>query len=163
MSWKRKKSIILSIGKVYKALRETCPNTEFFLVRIQSEYRRKRTKKYSVFGHFSRRETRNSFRREVYKEKRHCLSFLVDCQIYSLNATPLNITHRTLLCVVEYYSPRVNKFRYSTKAHKIFVYFFGIDHFWKVILYLKLPIHFRMIQTQIRLLWIVPVTALKLK
>ena len=52
-------------------LREKCPNTEFFLVRtflysdwiqeiyevnlrIQSEYRKIRTRKNSVFGHFSR-------------------------------------------------------------------------------------------------------------
>ena len=34
---------------------EKCPNTEFFLVRIQSEYRKIWTKKNSVFGHFLRR------------------------------------------------------------------------------------------------------------
>ena len=33
---------------------EKCPNMEFFLVRIQSEYRKIWTKKNSVFGHFSR-------------------------------------------------------------------------------------------------------------
>ena len=36
---------------------EKCQNTEFFLVRIyciQSEYRKIRTKKNSIFGHFSR-------------------------------------------------------------------------------------------------------------
>ena len=33
---------------------EECPNMEFFLVRIQSEYRKIWTKKNSVFGHFSR-------------------------------------------------------------------------------------------------------------
>ena len=33
--------------------REKCPNAEFFLVRIQSEYRKIWTKKNSVFGHFS--------------------------------------------------------------------------------------------------------------
>ena len=32
-----------------KALRENCPNTEFF----QSEYRKIRTRKNSVLGHFS--------------------------------------------------------------------------------------------------------------
>ena len=32
---------------------EKCPNTEFFLVRIQSEYRKIWTKKNSVSGHFS--------------------------------------------------------------------------------------------------------------
>ena len=54
------------------SLREKCPNTEFFLVlfscmrrlnteihsvnlRIQSEYRKIRTRKNAVFGHFSRR------------------------------------------------------------------------------------------------------------
>ena len=31
---------------------ETCPNTEFFLVRIQSECEKIRTRKNSVFGHF---------------------------------------------------------------------------------------------------------------
>ena len=36
------------------ALPEKCPNTQFFLVRIQSEYRKMRTRKNSVFGHFSR-------------------------------------------------------------------------------------------------------------
>ena len=36
------------------ALREKCPNTEFFLVRIQSEYRKIRTRNNSVFGRFSR-------------------------------------------------------------------------------------------------------------
>ena len=38
-------------------LREKCPNTEFFQVFIlltQSEYRKIRTRKNSVFGHFSR-------------------------------------------------------------------------------------------------------------
>ena len=35
------------------ALREMCPNTELFLVRIQSECEKIRTRKNSVFGHFS--------------------------------------------------------------------------------------------------------------
>ena len=35
-------------------LGEKCPSTEFFLVRIQSESRKIRTRKNSVFGHFSR-------------------------------------------------------------------------------------------------------------
>ena len=35
-------------------LREKCPNTEFFLVRIQSECGKIRTRKNSVFGHISR-------------------------------------------------------------------------------------------------------------
>ena len=33
---------------------ETFPNTELFLVRIQSEYRKIRTRNNSAFGHFSR-------------------------------------------------------------------------------------------------------------
>ena len=33
-------------------LREKCPNKEFFLVPIQSEYRKIRTRKNSVFEHF---------------------------------------------------------------------------------------------------------------
>ena len=36
------------------ALREKCPNTEIFLVRIQPENRKIPTRKNSVFGHFSR-------------------------------------------------------------------------------------------------------------
>ena len=35
------------------SLREKCPNTEFFLVRIQPECGKIRTRKNSVFGHFS--------------------------------------------------------------------------------------------------------------
>ena len=36
------------------ALLQKCPNTEFFLVRIQSECGKIQTRKNSVFGHFSR-------------------------------------------------------------------------------------------------------------
>ena len=39
------------------SLREICPNTELFLVRIflfRTEYRKIRTRNNSVFGHFSR-------------------------------------------------------------------------------------------------------------
>ena len=36
------------------AQREKCPNTEFFLVRIQSECGKIWTRKNSIFGHFSR-------------------------------------------------------------------------------------------------------------
>ena len=48
------------------ALREMCPNTELFLVRIlnlriQSEYRKIRTRYNSVFGHFSRSDAINRF------------------------------------------------------------------------------------------------------
>ena len=39
-----------------KTLCEICPNTEFFLVRIQSDCGKIRTRKNSVFGHFSRSE-----------------------------------------------------------------------------------------------------------
>ena len=35
-------------------LREKCPNMWFFLLRILPEYREIRTRKNSVFGHFSR-------------------------------------------------------------------------------------------------------------
>ena len=35
------------------SLREKCPNTEFFLSRILTEYGKIRTRKNSVFGHFS--------------------------------------------------------------------------------------------------------------
>ena len=36
------------------SLSENCPNTEFLLVRIQSKYGKMRTRKSSVFRHFSR-------------------------------------------------------------------------------------------------------------
>ena len=36
----------------WRPLREKCPNTELFLVRIQSEYRKIRIRNNSVFGHF---------------------------------------------------------------------------------------------------------------
>ena len=39
-----------------ETLREKCPNTEFFLVRIQSECGKIRTWKQFAFEHFSRRE-----------------------------------------------------------------------------------------------------------
>ena len=39
-----------------QALREKCPNMELFLVRIQSECAKIRTRSYSVFGQFSRSE-----------------------------------------------------------------------------------------------------------
>ena len=48
------KGIIFSETKyVFLPLREKCPNTEFFLVRIQSKYRKIWTGKNSIFGHFS--------------------------------------------------------------------------------------------------------------
>ena len=34
-------------------MREKCPNTEFFLVHIQSKYGKIQTRKNSVYGHFS--------------------------------------------------------------------------------------------------------------
>ena len=37
------------------SLCEKCPNTEFFLVRVQPEYEKIRTRKNSALGHFSRR------------------------------------------------------------------------------------------------------------
>ena len=40
----------------FRSLHEKCPDTELFLVRIQSEYRKIRTRNNSVFGHFSRSE-----------------------------------------------------------------------------------------------------------
>ena len=43
------------------ALREKCPHTEFFLVRVQSEYGKIQTRKNSVFGHFSRNVALNSY------------------------------------------------------------------------------------------------------
>ena len=43
----------LYIVQPLEVLREKCPNTEFFLVRIQSERGKIRTRINSVFGHFS--------------------------------------------------------------------------------------------------------------
>ena len=52
----------------YQKLRETCPNTELFLVRlslisirIQSQYWKIRTRNNSVFRHFSRSENYSRF------------------------------------------------------------------------------------------------------
>ena len=37
-------------------MREKCPNTELFLVRIWLEYRKIRTRNNSIFGHFPRND-----------------------------------------------------------------------------------------------------------
>ena len=58
-------SFILYVHKTFRkankintsTLREKYPNTELFLVRIQSEYKKIRTRNNSVFGHFSRSGT----------------------------------------------------------------------------------------------------------
>ena len=50
--WKSYCKIYLRSRKADQ-LREKCPNIEFSLVRIQSEYGKIRTRKNSVFGHFS--------------------------------------------------------------------------------------------------------------
>ena len=42
------------LGDSHVVLREKCPNTELFLVRIQSEYRKIRSRNNSAFAHFSR-------------------------------------------------------------------------------------------------------------
>ena len=44
----------ISLCTTDPALHEKCPNTEFFLVRTQSEYGKIRTRKNAVIGHFSR-------------------------------------------------------------------------------------------------------------
>ena len=41
----------------YYSLRKKCPNTEFFLLRIQSKYRKLGTRKNFVLGHFSRSDS----------------------------------------------------------------------------------------------------------
>ena len=49
----------INIDIFRQSLREKCPNTELFLLRIfciQSDYRKIRTRNNSVFGHFSRSE-----------------------------------------------------------------------------------------------------------
>ena len=43
-----------------EVLREKCPNTELFLVRIQFKYRKIWTRNNSVFGHFSHQNSLNS-------------------------------------------------------------------------------------------------------
>ena len=52
------------------ALREKCPNTEFFLVRIKSEYRKIRTRKNSVFGATSHSDVLNEpqFHGKIWKK-----------------------------------------------------------------------------------------------
>ena len=53
-----------------RALREKCPNTKFFLVRIQPKYEKLRTRKSSVFGHFSRSgDSCDSFTVNLYTVK----------------------------------------------------------------------------------------------
>ena len=58
----------LRISTLYKkvcssflTLREKCPNTEFFLGRIQSECGKMQTRKNSVFGHSSRSADKSNF------------------------------------------------------------------------------------------------------
>ena len=65
---------IVNLAKKSGTLRKMCPNTELFLVhiflyleiysvnfRIQSEYRKIRTRNNSVFGHFSRSGSYNRY------------------------------------------------------------------------------------------------------
>ena len=51
------------------SLREKCPNTEYFLVRIQSQYRKIRTRKNSVFGHFYEKVLRKPWICSYFSEK----------------------------------------------------------------------------------------------
>ena len=46
--------LYLEVLQLFWTLREMCPDTEFFLVRIQSKYGKIHTRKNPVFGHFSR-------------------------------------------------------------------------------------------------------------
>ena len=48
------------------SLREKCPNAEIFLVCIQSECGKLRTRKNSVFGHFSRNVYLKQFLKNIY-------------------------------------------------------------------------------------------------
>ena len=69
---------------IYTALPEKCPNTEFFSgpyfpvfglnreiysvnIRIQFEYGKKRTRKNSVFGHFSRSADKRRKKKDFLK------------------------------------------------------------------------------------------------
>ena len=53
-----------------RILREKCPNTELFLVRIHSEYRKIWTKNNCIFGHFSRSGTKRTDENRVETAKR---------------------------------------------------------------------------------------------
>ena len=77
------KLILKSLPSISYSLCEKCPNTEFFLVCIKSEYRKIRTRKNSVFGHFSRTDyyTQNPYLKNLipviawrlkYKKKYIC-------------------------------------------------------------------------------------------
>ena len=50
------------------ALHEKCPNTELFLVRIQSKCGKIRTRKNSVSGHFSRSVETDRLRFHLWKK-----------------------------------------------------------------------------------------------
>ena len=60
-----------------RILFEKCPNTEFFLVRILSECDKIRTRKNSVFEHFSRSEFLGYF-----KGKRFSYPFLISAALF---------------------------------------------------------------------------------
>ena len=76
-------------------LREKCLNTEFFLVRIQSEYRKIRTRKSPVFGHFSRSEDFNFCKiqkKNNKKNKQKNWDTSTSSQVENLDAADLKIS-----------------------------------------------------------------------
>ena len=72
-------------------MREKCPDTEFFLVRILSEYRKIRTRKSPVFGHFSRSEDFNFCKIQKKKKKKYW-DTSTSSQVENLDAVDLKIS-----------------------------------------------------------------------
>ena len=95
------------------ALREKCPNKEFFLdriflysffFRIQSEYRKIWTRKNSVFGHFSRSEADRVLWREAFQ----ALTF--SCHI------PRTVLMLVLILVISHLEMHVLNFCFNTAS-----------------------------------------------
>ena len=83
---------------------EKFPNTEFFLVRFQPEYRKIRLRKNSVLGQFSRSVF---LRKQLAGESCHCFSKNVPSQMFGkvLNTPPKMILQSILNkdCNLEFY------------------------------------------------------------
>ena len=104
----QKPLFILNIQFDKHALREKCPNTEFFLVRIQSECGKIRTRKNFVFGYISHSDacdilreqsTVNSLRvippltyRKFPHRSKNILLYIV-CRSHTVKIKPLGKNH----------------------------------------------------------------------
>ena len=66
-------------------LHEKCPNTKLFLVHVQSEYRKIRTRNKSVFGHFSRSE---------------CFQFVKECLRLVFSVSIVRVIRDTYIAVI---------------------------------------------------------------